>query len=85
MFLIFKRNMWNGAMWKENGKLLHYYFPWIVCSEKQRRIRCASSGDKTANWKGGVLCKNCLRRHVIEGQKDKEEDVSSYWITREGT
>jgi hypothetical protein len=36
------------------------------------------------NWIGHMLCKNCLLKHVIEGKivrKDKEEDVSSYWIT----
>jgi uncharacterized protein YnzC (UPF0291/DUF896 family) len=50
---------------------------------------------RKANWIGHILRRNRLLKHVIqgklegriEGKKDEEEDVSSYWITlrkREG-
>jgi hypothetical protein len=57
---------------------------------------CGDSAVGKANWSGRTLCKNCLLTHVIEVKteerievrEDKEEDVSSYWMTlrkQEGT
>jgi hypothetical protein len=60
--------------------------------EKRRHVRYSRGGDeyltknirKKGNWIGHTLRRNCLIRHVtegqIEGREDKKEDVSSYWI-----
>ena len=42
---------------------------------------------RKANWIGHILRRNCLVQRVTEGriqggiEKDKEEDVGSYWMT----
>jgi len=40
---------------------------------------------KKANWIGYILPSNCLLKHITGGkikrQKDKEEELSSCWIT----
>jgi hypothetical protein len=43
---------------------------------------------KKANWIGHILGRNCLLENVFEGKveerqrlREKEEDVSSYWMT----
>jgi hypothetical protein len=43
---------------------------------------------RKAKWIGHILRRNCLLKHVIEGntdgqkrREDDEEDVSSYWMT----
>jgi len=33
------------------------------------------------NWIGHKLRRNCLLTHRIEGQKDEEQDVRSFWLT----
>jgi hypothetical protein len=38
----------------------------------------------TTKWIGRILRRYCLLKHVIEGNKgreDEEEDVSCYWMT----
>jgi hypothetical protein len=43
---------------------------------------------RNVNWIGHIYRRNCLLKRVIEGKiggimwrEDKEEDVSSYWMT----
>ena len=44
---------------------------------------------RKANWKGHILHRNCLLKHITEGKieggievmEDKEEGVRSYWMT----
>jgi len=44
---------------------------------------------RKADWIGRILHKNCLLKHVIEGnckdrwkgREDEEADVRSYWMT----
>jgi hypothetical protein len=35
---------------------------------------------RKANWSGHSLRRNCLLKHIIEGEIEEEEDVSSYWM-----
>jgi hypothetical protein len=40
-----------------------------------------------AQWIGNILHRNCLLNHITEGKmegknrSDREEDISSYWMT----
>jgi hypothetical protein len=37
---------------------------------------------RKVNWLDHILCMNCLLRSVTKVRwKDKEDDVSSYWLT----
>jgi hypothetical protein len=56
---------------------------------KEQRNILHEIRKRKASWIGHILRRNCLLQRVTEGkikggknwQKDKEEDVGSYWIT----
>jgi len=58
---------------------------------KEEKNILPSINKKKDNWICHILRMNCLLKHVVEGKPegekwrgDKEEDVSSYWMTLRG-
>ena len=57
----------------------------VLQGVKEERNIIYTVNRRKANWIGHTLCRDCLLKQVIEGKIegviDKEEDVSSYWMT----
>jgi hypothetical protein len=59
-----------------NEKVLHRF--------KEERNIPHTIKRRNANWIGHILRRNCILKHVIEGEtrgRKNMEDVSSYWMT----
>ena len=60
-----------------------------ITKSQGRQKYPANSKRRKANWIGHILHRNCLLKHVIDGemegidkrQEDEKEDVSSCWMT----
>ena len=60
----------------------------ILHRVKEERDIVQTIKRREGNWIGHIFCRNCHRKHVIEGKIDgrmwreyEEEDVNSYWLT----
>jgi hypothetical protein len=61
----------------------------VLHTVKDDRNMLPTTERRKANWIGHILRRNFILKHIIEGsteggikwREDKEEEVSSYWIT----